>query len=256
MSGAWLPVTAFLAGVLSITSPCCVPLLPGYVGFLSSRSDDGKRNGLIGEALLFVMGFTLVFTALGATATVLGSALLGRLDLITRVAGVGIIVLGLRSLGLIRLPALGREARPLLARVHGGQTGGAFLGAAFAFGWTPCIGPVLAAILTLAASTQAVWEGTALLAVYSLGLGVPFVILAVGLDRLDRPLGFLRRHGRTIELASGTLLVLVGVGYLSGTWNQLFIPLQRWFARLGWPPICSMAFGGGPNRVRGAGTQR
>lgn len=237
MSGPWLPVIAFLGGVLSITSPCCLPLLPGYVGFLSSRRDGSQSDQVVGQAFLFVAGFTMVFTLLGATATILGSAVLGRLDLITRIAGVGIIILGLRSLGLIHLPTLDREARPMLARTRMGQTGGLFLGAAFAFGWTPCIGPVLAAILTLAASTQSVWAGTALLVVYSLGLGVPFVIMAVGIDRLDRPMGFLRRHGRGIERASGLLLVLVGIGYLSGTWNQLFIPLQRWFAQTGWPPI-------------------
>lgn len=237
MTGAWLPLAAFLGGVLSITSPCCLPLLPGYVGFLSSRRGDPADDRVLGQAVLFVAGFTIVFTALGATATVLGAVLLDRLDLITRVAGVGIIVLGLRALGLVRLPTLDREARPMLTRVRPGQTGGVFLGAAFAFGWTPCIGPVLAAILTLAASTQSVWSGTALLIVYSLGLGVPFLALAVGIDRLERPLGFLRRHGRGVERASGMLLVLVGVGYLSGTWNQIFIPLQRWAARAGWPPI-------------------
>lgn len=236
MTGWWLPIAAFLGGVLSITSPCCLPLLPGYVGFLSSR--QGEEHGpVVGQGLLFVAGFTIVFTALGATATVLGSVLLGRLDLITRIFGVGIIVLGLRSLGLIRIPTIDREARPMLARVRVGRTGGLFLGAAFAFGWTPCIGPVLAAILTLAASTQSVWSGTVLLAVYSLGLGVPFMLLALGVDRLDRPLGFLQRHGKFIERASGVLLVLVGVGYLSGTWNQVFIPLQRWFAKTGWPPV-------------------
>lgn len=237
MTGAWLPLAAFIGGLLSITSPCCLPLLPGYVGFLSSNRGESPDNRVIGQAILFVVGFTLVFTALGATATVIGSVLLDRLDLITKVAGIGIIVLGLRSLGLFRLPALDREARPMLSRVRQGQTGGVFLGAAFAFGWTPCIGPVLGAILTLAASTQSVWTGTVLLAVYSLGLGVPFLAIALGVDRLDRPLRFLRRHGRGIERASGVLLIIVGLGYLSGTWNQLFIPLQRWAAQAGWPPI-------------------
>lgn len=236
MTGAWLPFTAFLAGVLSITSPCCLPLIPGYVGFLSSRTTSDSPRVIV-PALLFVAGFTTVFTLLGATATVLGSVLLERLDSITRIVGIGIIVLGLQTLRVVRFGALDRERRPMLSRVKAGKTGGAFLGAAFAFGWTPCIGPVLAVILTMAASTRSVWGGAALLAVYSLGLGVPFLMMAVGIDRLDRPMRALRRHGRTIEIISGSLLVLVGVGYVTGTWNQLFVPLQRWFTQAGWPPI-------------------
>lgn len=237
-----LPLAAVFAGAISITSPCCLPLIPGYVSYVSTLpgqepDDPGARRVVIRASILFVVGFTIVFTVLGATASALGAVLLRNLPTFTRVAGFLIIAMGLSGLGLLRIPFLQREARLDLQRVRRGPGGALPLGMAFALGWTPCIGPVLAAILTLAASTGSVLGGAALLALYSLGLGLPFLAIGIGYHRLGRSVGFLRRHGLAIERAGAVLLVLVGVGYVTDTWSRLFIPLQAWFAQLGWPPV-------------------
>lgn len=148
-----------------------------------------------------------------------------------------IIMLGLTTLGLVRVPALQREHRLDLARIPKGPAWALPMGMAFAAGWVPCIGPVLATILSAASlGGNAAWGG-ALLGLYSLGLGVPFVLLALGFSRAQRSLGWLRRHGRHIEHAGGALLVGVGLLFVTGRWQQLFLPLQRWFAEFGWPPI-------------------
>ncbi|MDQ3570249.1 MAG: cytochrome c biogenesis CcdA family protein [Actinomycetota bacterium] len=242
MEGALLPVLALAAGLVSITSPCCLPLIPGYVSYVSSLPNRGLHDGdgrrvALRASLLFVLGFTLVFSVMGATASALGSLLLRNVPTLTRAAGVVIIAMGLAALGLLRLPFVQRELRVDLGRLREGPAGAVPLGMAFAFGWTPCIGPVLAGVLSLAASGNSVVVGTALLAVYSLGLGIPFVAMALGYHRLEGSVAFLRRHGRGIERLGGALLVAVGVGYVTGTWSRLFIPLQGWFTRLGWPPI-------------------
>jgi len=237
-----LPLLAVVAGLISITSPCCLPLIPSYVSYVSSlpvgemAEAEGRRLALE-SSLLFVAGFTIVFTALGLTASVIGTVLLAHLALLTRVAGVFILFMGLAALGLFPRRWLQRELRLDLHRVPRGRAGALPLGMAFAAGWTPCIGPVLATILTLAASSGSVLAGGALLALYSVGLGIPFVAIALGYHRLGRSLGWLRRHGRAIERVGGVVLVVVGLGYISGRWVQLFRPLQRWFAGFGWPPI-------------------
>ena len=236
-----LPFLAVVAGVLSFSSPCCLPLLPGYVSFIAglpmSEVDQlANRRMVRRAALLFVAGFTAVFTALGISFAVVGSVLLRSVPLVTRLAGVGIIVLGLSMIDLIRVPFLNRERR-LLGRVRPGANSAFLLGVAFAFGWAPCIGPVLATILTTAAATQTVIWGAILLALYSLGLGIPFVFLALGMQRASGSVEWLRRHGRAIERSGGTLLVGVGVLFVTGAWRTFFIPLQRYFSRLGWPPV-------------------
>ena len=234
-----LPLVAVFAGAISITSPCCLPLLPGYVSYVSSLPGEGPAPArtALRASILFVLGFTAVFTLLGLTASVLGQAALRNLPMLTRVSGVLIVVMGLATLGLFRLPWLQREMRFDLARVQRGPAGAVPLGMAFAFGWTPCIGPVLASILTLAAGTGSSIAGAGLLVLYSLGLGIPFVAIGLGYQRLGGSVAFLRDHGRAIERLSGLLLVLVGLGYMTGFWSRLFIPLQSWFAGLGWPPI-------------------
>jgi len=187
--------------------------------------------------LAFVAGFSVVFAALGATASVLGTWMARHLDTLTVVAGAVIVVMGLAGLGLLRLPLLAREFRPGLTATAGGRGGPFLLGMAFAAGWTPCIGPILATVLSLAASRDSVIAGISLLLVYSIGLGVPFVALALGYQRLGATFGLLRRNGRWIERLGGLILVLVGISYITGSWEQLFRPLQRWLAGLGWPPI-------------------
>jgi cytochrome c-type biogenesis protein len=237
-----LPLLAVLAGAVSFSSPCCLPLIPGYLSYISALpvADLGERQAravTLRAALLFVAGFTLVFTALGVSFALVGSALLRHVPLIVRVSGVVILVMGLAMMGLLRLPFLYRERRFDLARAPAGPKGAVFMGMAFAFGWAPCIGPVLATILATAAATQTAAWGAVLLALYSFGLGLPFVALALGFQRARGSLEWLQRHGRTIERLGGATLVAVGLLFVSGAWRSFFIPLQRTFARFGWPPI-------------------
>jgi cytochrome c-type biogenesis protein len=140
-------------------------------------------------------------------------------------------------MGIVRIPFLYRELRFDMRRIRAGPAGAVPLGMTFALGWTPCIGPVLGGILTAAAGTRTAWSGAGLLFVYSLGLGVPFVLLALGYARAGRMFGWLRRHGRAIERLGGAILVAMGVLMITGRWLQLFTPLIRWFSRHRWPPI-------------------
>lgn len=242
MSGVLLPFAAVVAGFVSFSSPCCVPLVPGYLSYISALPvsalpREDARRVTTRASLLFVGGFSAVFVVLGMGASTLGTLLLRNETTVNRVFGAVIVALGLSTIGLIRLPALQRERRIDLARIPPGP-GWAFpLGMAFAAGWAPCIGPVLATILATASfSGSALWGGI-LLGLYSLGLGIPFVLLARGFDRANRSFAFLRRHGRRIEVLGGTLLVTVGALFFTGRWTELFRPLQRWFAESGWPPI-------------------
>lgn len=186
---------------------------------------------------LFVAGFAVTFTLMGAAASELGAVILRNRLVLGRVAGVFVIALGLATTGLLRVPFLYRERRFDLSRIRPGPAGALPLGMAFAIGWTPCIGPVLAGILTAAATVGGAWRGAALLFVYSLGLGVPFLLLALGVAKTGRLFGWLRRHGRAIEVLGGSVLVLMGVLMITGRWVQLFAPLLRLFSRSGWPPV-------------------
>ena len=237
-----LPPLAVLAGMISFSSPCCLPLIPGYLSYISGLpvSDLGRREAralTLRAALLFVAGFTLVFTALGISFALIGSALLRNVPTIVRVSGVVIILMGLAMMGLLRLPFLYRERRVDMTRIPAGPRAAFALGMAFAFGWAPCIGPVLATILAAAAASQTAAWGAVLLILYSAGLGIPFIALALGFQRARGSLDWLRRHGRRIEIAGGAMMVAVGVLFVTGAWRSFFIPLQRYFARFGWPPI-------------------
>lgn len=237
-----LPLLAVVAGIVSFSSPCCLPLVPGYLSYVSALpvAELGRREAravTLKASVLFVAGFSLVFSLLGVSLALVGSVLLRRLPVIVKVSGVGIIVMGLVMMGVLRIPLLLRERRFDLARARRGPGGAFFLGTAFAFGWTPCIGPVLATILTTAAASGTAAEGAVLLALYSLGLGLPFIALGLGFQRARGSLAWLRRHGRAIEVVGGAALVGVGLLFVSGAWQSFFVPLQRSFARLGWPPI-------------------
>jgi cytochrome c-type biogenesis protein len=238
MRGLLFPFVAVVAGVISFSSPCCLPLVPGYLSYVAALpvAELGERQArrvTLRASLLFVAGFTTVFTFLGISAGVVGSLVLRNKDAIARGFGVVIIVLGLVTAGLLRVPALQRERRMDLTRVPRGPVWAFPMGMAFAAGWVPCIGPVLATILaTASASGTAVW-GAVLLMLYSLGLGIPFVLLGLGFNRAQRSLAWLRRHARGIELAGGFLLVGVGLLFVTGRWGPLFRPLQRWFTN--WP---------------------
>lgn len=235
---------AFAAGVLSFTSPCCLPLMPGYVSYVSATTDAGaatptahRRSRALWTALLFVSGFAAVFTALGAGASVLSGSLLANRQLLSRIGGVVIIAMGLLLGGFVRVPFLMREFRMDLSRIRPGPAGAVPLGMAFAIGWVPCIGPVLAGILTLAATEASATRGALLLATYSLGLGVPFVALAVATSRFRPVVRWLQRHGRAVEVAGAVVLIAMGVLLLTDRWIQFFAPLTRLFTNTGWPPI-------------------
>ena len=233
---------AAAAGVVSFLSPCVLPLVPGYLSFVSGMSyadlagdqtDPARRAQLAKtvttNASAFVLGVATVFVALGASATAVGQFLMGRAAVFTKIAGAVIILFGLHLVGL-RIPLLYREKRFHTERAPRTPVGAYAVGMAFAFGWTPCIGPVLGAVLALAATRQTVSQGVGLLAVYSLGLGVPFIAAAVGINYL---LGFasrFRRHVRTVEIAGGALLVTIGllVFFNRMTWlSQQFSVLRR-----------------------------
>ena len=235
-SQALLPLLALAAGVLSFSSPCALPLVPGYLGFMSGVSAGRGRTML--AATLFVLGFAFVFTALGWAAASATSVLSsGGRDLLGRAAGVLIIVLGLLVIGLLRVPFLMREGRPLLDRVRPGPAGAFFLGVAFAFGWTPCIGPVLGSILLLASGQATGFQGALLLLIYSLGLGIPFLLAAAFLERFAGAAAWLRRRAAPINAAGGALLVAMGVLVFTGDLNRVLAPALDLYARLKWPPL-------------------
>ncbi|MCL4553658.1 MAG: cytochrome c biogenesis protein CcdA [Actinobacteria bacterium] len=215
-------VAAFVAGLFSFASPCVLPLIPGYVSFitgysLSELSRGAKLSRILLSSLLFVAGFTIVFMALGATASVIGSALLAYRDVLRYIGGAMIILLGILLLGVVKVPWLYGEARADMgkARVFGSATA-LVTGMAFAFGWTPCVGPILGSILALAGTTGSVGQGASLLFVYSLGLGVPFVAISLLLGKVGSSVSWLSRHGATINRVSGILLIAVGLLMVSG----------------------------------------
>lgn len=231
---------AFVAGVISFASPCCLPLMPGYVSYVSGVvgvSDVPTRRRALITSALFVLGFALVFTSLGASASLLGGVLLRQRDVLVRAAGVLVLAMGLVTAGVIRLPALAREIRIDPRRIGPGPVGAAPLGMAFALGWTPCIGPVLGGILTAAASTTDAAIGATLLFTYSLGLGLPFMLLALGMGRPGRVSAWLRAHGAMVERAGGALLLVIGILMLTGLWSRALTPMIRLLSRTGWPPI-------------------
>jgi len=227
-------LAAFVAGMISFLSPCVLPLVPGYISYVAGQSatDDarGDRQAVLraaGLSLLFVLGFSAVFIALGASATALGQVLLGYRYEMNLVAGAAVGLFGLLMMGLLPLAWLQRERR-FHARIAGGSALGALvLGAAFAFGWTPCIGPVLGSILTLSAATATVNAGVRLLAVYSLGLGVPFILAAAFTGTFARGLRAMRRIGRPLQLATGLVLVVMGAAMITGQMSLL----ATWFLR-------------------------
>jgi cytochrome c-type biogenesis protein len=219
-------IAAFAAGFLSFISPCVLPLIPGYVSFVSGVSLEEMRAGATAPAtsrrrvlitsLFFVIGFSIVFILLGATATVIGKFLLTRLPILEKVAGTLLIVLGLHMMGVFRIPFLESDTRMHVSRKPAGPIGALFVGLAFAFGWTPCIGPILTPIMTLAATRDTVWEGVRLLTVYSMGLGVPFMLTAVAINHFLAASARIRKHYRAVELTSGALIIGVGLLLYTG----------------------------------------
>jgi cytochrome c-type biogenesis protein len=212
-------LAAFAAGILSFVSPCVLPLIPGYISFISGltleemqdeASRAASRRHVLTASLAFVLGFTVVFVAAGASATAIGK-FLARAPIIQRIAGLVLIVLGLHMMGVFRIPFLEGEKRIHTQRKPAGPIGAFLVGMAFAFGWTPCIGPILGGILTVAASRESVGEGVRLLAIYSLGLGVPFLLTAAAIDQFFAATRRIRKHYHKIELLSGALIIVIGL---------------------------------------------
>jgi len=213
-----LPI-AFLAGVVSFLSPCVLPLVPGYVSMLSGESVEELRAGtgvgvvrrILSNSLAFVVGFSAVFVALGASATWVGNFLATQRRVFDIVAGLVIIVFGFHLTGLVKIPLLYRDKRIETGAPRRGLVGSFILGFAFAFGWTPCIGPILAGILAIAATRDTVYAGMFLLGIYSAGLAVPFLLTSLGLSQFLKFYSRFRKHLQAVEVASGMLLIAIGV---------------------------------------------
>jgi cytochrome c-type biogenesis protein len=228
-------LAAFAAGFLSFVSPCVLPLIPGYISFVSGISVEEMRADaapatsrlqLFLTSLAFVIGFSLVFVALGASATAIGKFLFARLPLFSKIAGALLIVFGLHTMGVFRLAFLETEKRVHSQRKPAGPLGAMLVGVAFAFGWTPCIGPILGGILAIAGSKNSVGEGVTLLAVYSLGLGIPFLLTSLAINQFFGAAKRIRKYYHAIELASGALLIVIGVLIISGELTIITRALQ------------------------------
>jgi cytochrome c-type biogenesis protein len=241
MNGDVTYLAALIAGLVSFLSPCVLPLVPPYLVYLAGTSLERfadkepeprvKRETVV-AALLFVLGFSTVFVSLGASASVIGGLLRAYSGPLATVAGVMIIVMGLHFLGITPIALLHRQKRLEVAK-PAGLWGAYMMGLAFAFGWTPCIGPILAAILTVAASENTVSKGASLLAVYSLGLGIPFVVAALAIEPFAKFLARFKKHLAKVEMAMGALLVLTGIAFLTGSMTQMSVWLLEMFPVLG-----------------------
>ena len=227
---------ALVAGLVSFLSPCVLPLVPGYISMLSGATIEELKVGaspalmsrILRNSLSFVAGFSIVFVVLGASATAVGKFLLAERATFNLVAGIIVIVFGLHLTGLVKIPLLYREARLTRGEPRRGLAGAFLLGFAFAFGWTPCIGPILAAILALAAQRHTVLQGMFLLAVYSAGLALPFLLTSVGFGQFLKLYGGFRKHLQTVEISSGVLLIALGL--LMAT--NKFTVISRYFSFL------------------------
>lgn len=229
-------VLAFAAGLLGFLSPCVVPLIPGYLSFVSGVSltemslEERRRH--LGRVLLatslFVLGFSVIFTAMGASASALGDLILGNRLLLSRIGGVVVIGLGLAVLGIIKVPGFYRERRFQMQRRPLGLFGAFPVGMAFGFAWTPCVGPVLTAVLTLAAASQTASTGALLLFAYSLGLGLPFLATALLMTAAFDAMGWLRRNARAVTTISGVFLLVMGTAMVT----DLLFTLNTWLIQL------------------------
>jgi cytochrome c-type biogenesis protein len=219
---------AFAAGLLSFLSPCVLPLVPAYLGYMTGVSAEEPPRGVATSAFAFVLGLAAVLSVLGLGVTAIGQALYDYQPLMTKLGGALVILFGLHTAGLLRIPLLYRQARVDFLRFRGRGALGAFLmGGAFGIGWTPCVGAILGSILALASQSETLGRGTALLFVYSLGLGLPFVLVALGIKRAVAVVAAFRQRLRTVELASGTLLVAMGVLLFT----DRLIVINAWFVK-------------------------
>ncbi|MEP0234256.1 cytochrome c biogenesis protein CcdA [Roseibium sp.] len=221
---------AFLAGLLSFVSPCVLPIVPPYLCYLAGVSvaelkgetaTAATSRRIVLSSVAFVLGFSVVFVALGATASVIGQSIARYFDTLSIIAGIIIIIMGLHFLGLFRIALLFREARVQVERKPPGLLGAFVMGLAFAFGWTPCVGPVLAAILFMAGSTGSTGQGGLLLAAYALGIGIPFILAAAFASQFLGWASRFRKHMGTVEKVMGAFLVLTGLLFVTGQMSTI-----------------------------------
>jgi cytochrome c-type biogenesis protein len=231
---------ALIAGLVSFLSPCVLPLVPPYLIYLTGatiehvnhdETSQASKRAVMASALMFVLGFTTVFVALGASASFIGGLIRAWSAELSIVAGIVIIIMGLHFLGLTRIGLLMREGRVAMPKPVG-LWGAYVMGLAFAFGWTPCIGPILAAILSIAAAEATVTKGAGLLAIYSLGLGIPFLLAAFMIEQFSSLFARMKQHLDTVERAMGVLMVVTGIGFLTGAVSSISIWLLETFPAL------------------------
>ncbi len=234
------------AGLISFLSPCVLPLVPAYLSYMAGTSLDrmlerdetraALTRRVFVSALAFVIGFSTIFIAMGASASALNRLIVENIDIIAKIAGSIIVLFGLHYMGLLKIPLLYREARFRTGDNSSGLVGAYVLGLAFAFGWTPCIGPILATILTVAASRDDLGYGISLLATYALGLGIPFLLAALAVNPFMRFMQRFARHLRKVEIAAGALLVLTGILIFTsslGQFSYFLLDLFPWLATIG-----------------------
>jgi cytochrome c-type biogenesis protein len=222
--------TAFVAGLVSFLSPCVLPLVPGYISIISGSSldqlkaqekDSSLFRTVLMNSIFFIVGFSITFILLGASATWIGQILVRRMRLLGQLAGIVLIVFGIHLTGIIKIKALYKDKRFHNVQKPRGLLGALVLGLAFAFGWTPCIGPILAGILTIASTKQTVAEGMFLLGVYSAGLGIPFLLTSLALNQFLAFYGRFKKHFHAVEVVSGALVIAVGLLILTGSLSRL-----------------------------------
>jgi cytochrome c-type biogenesis protein len=228
---------AFAAGLVSFLSPCVLPLVPGYISIISGSSldqlkaqekDSSLFRTVFLNSIMFIIGFSITFVMLGATASWLGQLLLSHRDLFSKLAGLLLIVFGIHLTGIFKINLLYRDKRFHNVQKPRGLLGALVLGLAFAFGWTPCIGPILASIMAIATTKDTVTQGMFLLAVYSAGLGIPFLLTSLALNKFLSFYGRFKKHFHAVEIASGVLVIAVGVLILTGSLTRL----NTWFSFL------------------------
>ncbi len=240
IDASFLPalIIALFAGLASFLSPCVLPIVPPYLAYMSgvALSDVENKKGqvkIVFTALFFVLGLSTVFIFLGFSASAIGAVFFEYQPILNTIAGLVIMLFGLHFLDIYRLQLLDREARFEVGENQGTAFGSYVLGLAFAFGWTPCIGPQLGAILSLAASNASIAKGTVLLAFYAIGLGIPFLLFAIFINKLDRTLKFVKRYFKKIERVMGLLLWTVGLLMLTGGFSSISFWLLETFPSLG-----------------------
>ncbi len=228
-------LVAFVAGLISFLSPCVLPLIPSYLAFITGISLEELsaeknlryvRKNVITNSLMFILGFSIIFIALGASVTFLGTFLAKNIRWFEIVGGIFVIILGIHFTGLIRLKFLDREKKIHLQKKPLGLIGTSLVGMAFAVGWTPCVGPILGAILTMAATTQDIMKGLLLLIFYSAGMGIPFLLSAIILHKFFEYFKVIRKYFKLISIIGGVLLIAVGIMLISGFFSSLSALLQ------------------------------